>query len=298
MGIVKPMGRISGARSRMTGNQIQFEIGIDEVLSSIGVVKSLTLETMQDSVYLDAVVDTAFKVADTEFNLEAEAYAKSSGNLSHMYEWGTIGINKGQTNARLPASNPNARLWTNFTKGTGLDRELFVAFRPSVAMVPKPTQGNSGMSQDIINKLKPHVFTWKAQVIELAEEVHIKRTGKTKFLLIPAYEQNRPYMRASDVKRGYMIDAGPINANPGIYSNSGKFTEFWFGYWMERGNEVLENTVSTMIIEDYRPMIEKRRTKRTLRPVQTINVKASVAEARKKASEYVTRKAKAREGSS
>jgi hypothetical protein len=286
------MAYISRATKKMSGNLVDFAISIDGLIDAIAAGHAVT-ESMTDSKYLDALVDVAFEVADDEFNLEAEAYAKSTGKISHMYEWGTNGINKGRTNVRMPASNPNARLWHNFTVGTGLDRTLTFAFRPSLANVPKPTQQDTGMSQEVINKLRDHTFKWKAEVLEDGQEVTIA-PKRVKFILIPAYKDERYWMRPSDVKRGYALFKYPIRSTPGEGKYYGAFEAFWYAYWLDHGDALIESGVTEMVIEDYQPEFRPKRTVKTLRPVGTISVRTEVAKKSTKIQAKVTKKARAR----
>jgi hypothetical protein len=282
---------VSRAQSRFSGAAgIVFEISIDEVAEAIGAGLALS-HAPNDMVYIDSVVDEAFARADAEFNVQAAALGET-GAISHMYEWGTVGINRGRSNMRPNPMSESARLWHNFSEGAGLDRSIFFTYRPSVAFVPKPTAGETGMSSATINKMRDAVFRWKAEVMEEGEEVTI--SPRRKFLLIPAYEENREYMRPHDIKRGYTLTQHPVTLNPGINHYSGNFTKFWTEFWESEGNDILYTQVNNMLLEDFTPPIVKPRTDNTFRPVGTFTAKQLVALNQKKVAKQAVAKAKKR----
>ncbi len=285
------MARVSMAKKQWASDGLTFAINIDEVIAALAAGKALA-ESVHDPRYIDAIVDEAFDEADDAFNLQAEAGGRA-GYFPHMYEWGTVGINTGRTNVRLPASSPSARLWQNWTEGKGLDRTVWLAYRPSVANVPKPTAQETGMDPAIISRMRDHVFRWKARVIEEGERVEIERK-RAKFLLFPAYKAARPYMRNHDIKRGYSLHKGPINASPGYSSLSGNFKKFWFEFWETDGGSILETRTNQMILQDYEPELRKPRTTKTIRPVQSVNVLAEIEKKSKQVRMRSIAKAKAR----
>lgn len=282
---------VSRAQKRFANSGITYEIGIDELIAALAAGHAIS-HSLEDRSYIDAVVDEAFKVADAEFNTEAVAMGQA-GTIKHMFEWGTVGVNRGRTNVRPNPNSPAARLWTNFTEGQGLDRTIWFAYRPSVAFVPKPTTAETGMSSEVINKMRDHVFRWKAEVMEEGHDVMIS-PRKAKFLLIPAYEENRPYMRPNDIKRGYMLTKGPIVANPGAAKQAGNFTAFWMDFWNGRGADILEESVNQQIMTDFEPEFVKPRTSKSLRAVGTFDVKTLVEKKSKQVQSKVKRKAKTR----
>lgn len=286
-----PRVRISNAQKKFASNGVSFYIAIDGVIEAIAAGFAVT-DSMKDPRYTDAIVDEAFERADQVFNVGAEALGKT-GAIAHMYEWGTLGINKGRTNVRLQPSSPAARLWHNYTEGHGLERTLWLAYRPSVANIPKPTVGASGMSVEDISRLKDHVFRWKAEVMEEGQEVTIARKSRTKWLLIPAYEQNRQFMRKNDIKRGYMLTKGPLTVTPGR-KVQGNFREFWTGFWNEQGAEIVEEYIQDQILLDYEPEFRRARTTKTLRPVGTMTITSDIMKEKKKTQARVIKKARAR----
>jgi hypothetical protein len=283
--------RVSRANKVFSEDGVVFKIAIDNVIDFLAAGDSFT-EVMKDPRYLDAIVDEAFEKADDRFNQGAAAFA-ATGAIAHMYEWGTQGVNKGRTNVRMDPMNPAARLWHNYCEGAGLNRTIWFAFRPSVANVPKPTVAETGMSSEVINQMNNHVFRWKARVMENGEEVTIARRS-AKFLLIPATEENRPYMRNYDIKRGYALSKGPINTMPGYKVYAGNFTKFWMKYWQGLGYDIIEGSIEKQILSDYIPEFRTSRNAGTLRPVNTVHVAQEMKAESKNKKVKILKKANAR----
>lgn len=278
---------------RSSNDVIDFTIGIDPVMDAIAAgaaMADLLMRRGANARYIDTVVDIAFETAEDAFNTETAALALSSGSFDHMYEWGTIGINKGRTNVRQPHTAPTARLWHHFSEGNGLNRTLAYVYKPSVANVPKPTKAATGMDTDVINSMRDHVFRWKAKVIEEASLVTIRPT-EAEFLLIPAYEQNRPYMRPHDIKRGYMLTKGPIQANPGNSTES--FAAWWLNFWTGQGDEIVESSVQTQILSDLEPELRPKRSSKMI-PIRTFNPNKEIAVKQKAVEKRLEAKARLR----
>jgi len=274
------------------GGELFLQADFSGVIEAMAAGQALAF-SVKDKAYLNAIVDFAYGVADEEFNVEAAAYAAATGNISHMYEWGTVGINKGKTNMRPLPQSPRARLWETFAAGSGLDRTLTYIFKPSLAYVPKPTQAATGMDPAVIKKMRDHVFKWKAEAFEEGRTVTVNRK-KAKWLLIPAYEQNRPYMRKSDVKRGYTLAKGPITSSPGESHYYGNFTEFWYQFWEGRGGEILDKSITDQMLGDFEPAFMAANASRGVKPLYATSITGQVQKRSKQLLEGATAKAKAR----
>lgn len=286
-----PRTRATTQQNRYHDTGVTFYIAMDTALEHIGAVGAMT-ESAKDDRYLDAIIDEAFEIADNRFNTLAESHGRT-GAIAHMYEWGTLGINRGASNMRQQPNSPKARLWHSVSQGTGADRTLWYVFRPSVANVPKPTVRDTGMSSEVIRRMKDHVFTWKAEVMEQGQEVTIK-PKKAKFLLIPAYEENRPYMRPHDVKRGYMLTNQDITVRPGYNAYAGNFTQLWMGFWSTVGADFLEEHVNYQVVHDYEPEFRAPRGVDSLVPVNKMFVKQTIQKKSKKIQKKVLKKAQRR----
>jgi hypothetical protein len=200
--------------------------------------------------YQDSLIKTAFNTAVLEFNTEAAAYAAAGGNIKHMYEWGTAGINRGATNARPNPMSDRARLWEPIMTGKGFNRTLDFFYKPSLAYVPKPTSGETGMDPDVIASMRDHVFRQKAMVFESGITVTI-RPQEAQFLLMPKYANvDTSQWRSNDIERGYALVPGPNKLRPGART-VGQFTAYWTQFWEGRGNDIMNAAVQKELDEDY-----------------------------------------------
>jgi hypothetical protein len=257
-------------QAKKSANQIDFKLDLQPLTMALGAANALA-RVQDDKFYIDALMDAAFEELDDEFNERTAAGAVAGSGLTHMYEWGTIGVNPGKTNIRLNPNNPAARLWQTFTVGSGMDRQIGFIFRPSVANVPKPTAGKTGMSTDVIESMRDYQFTWKAQVIEEGQTITI--SPKRRFLLIPAYKENRWWMDPWDIRRGYALLTRPVTFQAGKGGSAGHFTEWWFTFWAEEAPPYFAQRIEDWIEEDYFPTMATPRKKGTMRPVGTYSVK-------------------------
>jgi hypothetical protein len=232
---------------------------------------------VQDPEYLDAIGDQAYSDADHQFNIEAVTAGKA-GLIPHMFEWGTVGINNAKTNMRPNGLSPAARLWETFTDGTGIDRDVWFTYKPSMAYVPKPTRRETGMDPEIIANMKPAKFRWKAEVMEEGQEVTI-RPRKGHFLLIPARKANKRWMSDYDRARGFTITRKEVTVQHTQYY--GNFTTFWLKFWETTGGEILDKSLERQIKKDFTPIITKKRSPKKPRNVNTINITAEMKAAEK-----------------
>jgi hypothetical protein len=235
-------------------DSVEFLVDTSSVEKMLGAGYALT-DAANDKIYLDSVVRAAFGESEVEFNREAAAYA-ATGAIRHMYEWGTVGINIGRSNMRPNPASARARLWSTHLSGRGLNQTYSFEFKPSLAFVPKPTARETGMSQDVISKMKDHIFWNKAQVYEFGQHVVIARKAGTKYLLIPQFKDNySPYARPNDIKRGYTLTRAPLTVQPGKQV-MGNFTNFWSGWWESQGQGIVDARMKEMVTEHFLTDIE------------------------------------------
>lgn len=197
--------------------------------------------------YWKAIVDYAFAVADDEFHRAAAAYAQT-GQIKHMFEWGTLGVNRNATNVRPTPMEERARLWKDYIVNKGPKGGVSVGFeyKPSIADVPISTV----IPIDIRALMRKHQFKWKARVMEEGTPVHIERKD-AEFLLIP-YSPGMTGFRPHDIKRGYTLTRATIQATPGRKVH-GTFTTFWTRYWNSRGAEKMDESLREQIETDFLP---------------------------------------------
>lgn len=274
------------ARKRIT---VGFVADFSEVEAAIGNAWGV-LNAIDNLEYQNALMKNAFNTAVLDFNTEAAAYAASGGSIKHMYEWGTVGINKGRTNVRPNPMSDRARLWEPVMTGQGFNRQLDFFYKPSLAYVPKPTTAETGISQDVIASLRDHVFENKAMVFETGTTVTI-RPVEAQFLLIPLY-RDREYhaARPSDYARGYMLQNGPNVMRPGART-SGNFTAYWTQFWEGRGNVTLNETVQKELDTDYALAMAEAKGHHTMRPAIPGAVVTAITKDRKRQERNAVRRA-------
>lgn len=230
---------------------VQIALDLDGIAKMIGAGKALA-EVDKDKDYMDNLVRAAFDAADEEFNLEAAA-AGATGAIRHMFEWGTVGINRGRTNMRPNPLTERARLWNTTMNGVGLNQTIAYIFKPSLAYVPKPTKRDTGMATEVIESLERHVFNWKAMVLETGATVTIKPVN-ARMLLIPWYPEGAEMFTNYDKSRGFKLSKGPHTHSPGdTGGTTGTFTAFWTEFWNGRGNDLMSLSLKSSIEKDFLP---------------------------------------------
>lgn len=280
---------------RRAEHGINLTANIDGLIQLIAAGKVFVdIDKMSNIQYLDTIVDNAFNDADDLFNTTMASIAKTTDDLNHMYEWGTVGVNYGRSNMRRNPEDPSSRLWNNYVLGSGLDRRLTWVYLPSVANVPKPTKRDTGMSTEVIAKMKNHVFYNKAQVMEEGRQVTIMTKGSNRFLLIPAYEENRRHMRPNDIKRGYSLQTHSIRTYPGRYAYKGNFTKYWSAFWSGQGIEAVETSISRQLVSDFTPEFNPVRPSGVFTPVGAGVVRSGIKKKEEAIRRHITVKAKAR----
>lgn len=260
-----------------------------------GVEKALgaawgAFDALDNKQYQNDLIRTAFEEANDIFNTEAAAFAAAGGNIKHMFEWGTIGINRGRTNMRPQPLSERARLWKPVIEGNGLTQQFDFTFKPSIAFVPKPTAGKTGMSLDVIEQLRDHVFWNKAMVMESGMEVTI-RLKDAEFLLFPFYKGNiPPHARSNDIARGYTLHPGPVTMRPGA-NTAGRFNNYWVQFWNHQGNDILNESIQRQIDEDFTAQITMGHRNQTVRPVVPGSVTAAINAERKRVARNARKRA-------
>lgn len=229
-------------------DSLQIEADMSDVAYFIG--KGLAMcESGDDADYLDDVIRAAFGTAEQEFNLQAVAMGKT-GAIKHMFEWGTVGINRHKSDIRPNPMSDQARLWETVVEGHGITKTLTFYYLPSVATVPKPTSRETGMDPSDIEMLEDHVFEWKAMVFEEGTPVTIEPIN-AKRLIMPFYKGVIPSTAtAADIARGYTMGKGPYTFVPG-QDVAGNFVAFFTEFWEGEGNTIVNADVIKQIEFDY-----------------------------------------------
>lgn len=264
---------------------INLELRADFSSAAKELGKAIALsESANDDGYLADLVRAAHGTVEQTFNTEAAALA-ASGRIKHMYEWGTLGINRGRSNVRPQPMSPRARLWRTQLAGRGLDQTLTYTFMPSVGTTPQPTARDTGMDPETVSLMRPHVFTWKARVMETGEVVTVA-PKQSKFLLIPIFKSEHHLFPTYVRKRGYIMTTESIRFSPG-QRTMGNFTQFWLGFWEGRGGKRMDSLVGRQLENDFiiRPTATSARPRKRTMPGEfkkllAIEVKKSRAAAR------------------
>lgn len=250
---------------------IDITVDFEELYALLGAGYAIS-KIGSGSRYLSDLINAGYQRTEGDFNREVAAFAASTGKLGHMFEWGTVGINKSKSNMKPDPLSERARLWTphfNYYRGTGT---LSFTYRPSVGNVPKPTKAKTGIPGDVLAKLKNHVFIHKAMVMEEGMPVTIKpkSDNKTKRLFVP---------RIWKGEKGY--DMFTKNTMPKISENtSGTFSTYFMAWWETVGNQMINEDVEKAFEQDLRmamEMIEKTNS-RPSKPVKNASGKIDRAE--------------------
>lgn len=263
---------------------------IDLVANFGGVIEGLAAADAYMSLdtniaYYNAVIEYAFEKTDTVFNNHAAAYAEAGGGIGHMFEYGTLGVNRQQSNMRPQPTEERARLWKTvmINKGPKSGATVTYEFKPSVSDVPISTL----ISPDARAKMRRHQFTWKARILEENEPVTI-RLKDAQFLLIPVRPGAQGF-RPNDVKRGYTLTKRSFTMYPGDRT-AGRFSAFWAKFWEDPAGEFMSESVSSQLQEDFLPFFKAQGKDAVMPPSITAAVKARSAAMQKE----VAAKAKAR----
>lgn len=259
-----------------------------EVLTNLEVIGDMVgaltgvAEALDDEAYMDGLIKAAHGKAANAFDMAAAATAKT-GRLTHVYEYGVMGVTRGEPRLADPTA-VNARLYFHTLLGHGGNQDIAYSFRTAHQPNPKPTPEDTGVDSVYLSKLsdRKYYFYNKALVMETGRVVHIKPQNGN-FLFVPFYGEPTPDPTNN---RGYMMwDSkrhGPLNARPGA-STKGTFQAFWMSWWESAGSammfEQMEKSV-TMDIDIAMAEAAKRTKSETMKPVQTTSVAGAVASAR------------------
>lgn len=228
---------------------LELKVDFSGVEEAVGMVQGIA-DGAQDPRYIDGLINAAHNVASLEFDIDVAATAGIS-YLSHVYEFGTVGITRGDPVFSDPTSQ-DARLWMHTIRGKGRTQNIGYVFRPAMMPNPEPTPEFTGVDQEVLDRLsgEKYIFRSKAAVIEYGVTVHIKpKTKKVNF--VPFYgKPSWAYPGETHIFRP--IDGRqPMVSNPGDLSGmTGSFTKFWISWWKSRGEALMDGSANENFIED------------------------------------------------
>lgn len=218
------------ARTKMMNN-------LDAVGEAVGALMGIA-DGLEEDEYIESLVRDAHGKAAKAFDVAAAA-AGAAGHLTHVFEFGTAGITRGQPKFMDPTSEA-ARLWTHKVTGTGGNLDIGYTFRPALNRNPIPTTRDTGVPSKYLRRIskRKYVFWNKAFVMETGQtvEIHAKRGN---YLFVPF---NNEAPRNPLNRKGFVMwntkRQGPIMAQPGR-TTKGTFTAFWMRWWASQGEEVM-----------------------------------------------------------
>lgn len=214
------------------------EMHADGVNDALTFVNKVAKE-IKTSRALEEASRSAANTMTQEFNMFADVAARSEDALSHVYEWGQVGLSGG-------------RLWTTEMTGRKGGRTLTFNFMPSKVPVPIPEREPGPNGEQIQGG---HIFTWKAMVMEYGMPTVVKRQGDSK-LAFP--------VPGEGFRNGLVFLQGPIRLDNRNHHNFA-FTGLWTGWWSGSGPD-------SIFEERVRPELEKpwARAERDIKPSRSM----------------------------
>lgn len=247
---------------RRSAQGMRWDINLGQVAQLIGTVYGAD-KAVKTNVYIDSLMRAAHADATKQFDMDLAAQAAATQMFNHMYEWGTIGINKGRTSRRMSPLNPEAQLWKHrLSGGTGRTKGIDFTFRASKVPVPQPTTAKTRVSREHLDRLsgRKHIFYWKAPIIESGMKVKL-RPKYAKAIFVPFYGQPRsPHLTSAQRRRGFLYHKGPLTNIPGHGTIQGRdlagnFTAFWETWWNTAGNSIIANNMADEFNEHLREIL-------------------------------------------
>lgn len=213
------------------------------------------MEGLDQQTYMDNLLDRVYVDVSASFNKAAAAAAMSDKSLSHMWEFGTAGISRGNVKYANPM-NPNAMLWVNTMVGQGKQKTISFIFKPAKSFVPPHTEAETGVDQSVLDRLKVNTgerkykFPNKAFVFESGMDVNVV-AKRSKRLFIPIDSEGTPAdIGGQDTSKGYVWAKAHTYA-PGDFADSvGRFTGFFGGWWASQGAAMMFEQMSMEVERD------------------------------------------------
>ena len=235
---------------------MELKVDFSGIEEAIGLGQGIA-DGAQDPRYIDGLINAAHNVASLEFDLDMAATAGIT-YLSHVYEFGTVGITRGDPKFSDPTAQ-SARLWSHTISGKGNTQNIGFAFRPAVVPNPEPTPEFTGVEQEVLDRLSgnEYVFWNKAAIVEYGATVHIRPKEK-KVNFVPFYgKPSWAYPGRTHIFRP-IEGKEPMESNPGDESGmTGSFTKFWMTWWKTRGAGLMDGTASIEFNKDVAYLMER-----------------------------------------
>lgn len=249
---------------RATGQGMRWDINLGDVAQLIGTIYGAE-KTVRTNIYIDSLMKAAHAEATSQFDQDIAAQATATQMFNHMYEWGTVGINKGMTSRRLNPLSHEAKLWKHrLTGGRGKHKGIDFSYRASKVPVPQPTTAKTKVAREYLDRLsgRKHIFYWKAPIIESGMKVKL-RPKYAQAIFVPFYGKPRSHNLSDETrKRGFLFHKGPLTNIPGHGTIQGRdlagnFTAFWETWWNSTGQAILQTEMTRDVDEQLRIALEK-----------------------------------------
>lgn len=276
--------------------QVDFKIsGMDALLESIGAGQALGDAVKENRTYVAHIMRVAFNTSENEFNLKiaADASAGLNAQLKHMFEFGTLGVNRHKSSIRPRPTDERARLWKMRLQGGGMKWTAIVDFKQAIAYTPRPTVAQTGMSSSVIALMQneKHVFKNRAKVFESGGDMNIKHRD-ARFILIPKRRgMDTSKWRSNDIKRGYILIPRPYSWTVSAPDAAiGSFQTYLERFWKNTAPVIYDSSLSKQIVADFAPLFLTQK-RGGFKPIVTINTRTAVAAQKKKVIELATQRA-------
>jgi len=229
---------------------------------AIGVISGIAKGS---KVYTSALVEMAEEAAEKEFNISADAFTMSTGQLRHVYEPGKNGL-------------PGYRLWT-IRASTGAGgrrsgkRSVSFTFKSSKLKSPN-TPESTGIPEGVFpaglrNKSRVPFFN-RAFVLETGQTVTL-RPKYSKVLFIPLWQEvplpgrnkAEPQVDEHGRERWFRFSTKPTTFTPSKFA--GNFSSFWATWWETEGPAVVKRTTEKRAYGDIRRLTKKGFTSKQAR---------------------------------
>lgn len=261
--------------------KIEALTNLEQVASDIGRYLGMA-EGVQQREYMEGLLDTAYGRAVRQFHKDAAKAAKAQ-NFSHMYEYGTAGVNDRGRLTNLNPTAKKARLWVDQFLGGGGRRSIGFVFRDATVANPPHTTAETGVAQEeldqlAVNKGKKYYFKKRAEVFERGISVNIY-PNEAKALFVPLAPSGLAGS-TRDKARGFTF-AKSLRYAPGQAGGEGTFTNFFWTWWSTIGAEKMASEMSNEVTRHIREEEKKMGANASLKPAMATRVNA-VAEAQQK----------------
>jgi hypothetical protein len=233
----------------------KFSANFNEAGGVAGYIDGIS-RTIETNEYVGSVVSYVNSTLSEAFEIAVDVAARNSTDaFSHVYEWGQSYGDKSTVGM------PSQRLWYLMSTGSGANRVVSFAFRPSRVPVPinpiltEPGENGRKVEQGV------HVFTWKAPIMEYGIRVNVARLPGTKSLAFVGSDGQIKFRK------------GPFSYVPGK-RNYRVFSSYFIAWWQVEAQQIFDNNIAKELeknVIDEKRIAEVKRKYRTRDKTISIN---------------------------